>query len=51
MIHTTIKIYLEIPPKIGTKVVIYFYENILSEIDLPLKHENKAPKKIFVQKF
>ena len=36
LIHTTIKIYLEIPPEIGKKVGIHFYENIPSEIDLPL---------------
>ena len=30
------KVYLEIPQKIGKKVGIHFYENILSEIDLPL---------------
>ena len=29
--------YLKIPPKIGKKVDIHFYENILSEINLPLK--------------
>ena len=39
MFHTTIKIYLEIPPKIGKKVGIHFYENILSEVDLPLLKE------------
>ena len=31
-----LKIYLEIPLKIGIKVGIHFYENILSEINLPL---------------
>ena len=30
------KIYLEIPQKIDNKVGIHFYENILSEINLPL---------------
>ena len=30
-----IKFYLEIPPKIGKKVGVQFYENILSEINLP----------------
>ena len=34
-----IKIYLEIPPKNGKKVGIHFYENILSEINLPLGSE------------
>ena len=38
MIHTAIKISLEIPPKIGKKVDIHLYENILSEINLPLQH-------------
>ena len=33
---TTIEFYLEIPPKIGKKVGIHFYENILSEMNLPL---------------
>ena len=37
MIHPRIKIYLEISPKIGKKVGIHFYEDILFEIDLPLK--------------
>ena len=36
MIHNKIKIYLEIPPKIGKKMGIHFYKNILSEINLPL---------------
>ena len=36
MIHTTIEIYLEILQEIGKKVGIHFYENILSEINLPL---------------
>ena len=30
------KIYLEIPPKIGQKVGIPFYETILSDMNLPL---------------
>ena len=30
------EIYLEIPQKIGKKVGTQFYENILSEINLPL---------------
>ena len=37
MIYATIEIYLEIPPEIGKKVGIYFYENTPSEIDLPLQ--------------
>ena len=36
IIHTTIKIYLEISPKTGKKLGIHFYENILSEMNLPL---------------
>ena len=36
-IHSKMKIYLEIPPKNGIKVGIHFYENIPSEINLPLK--------------
>ena len=35
-IHSKMKIYLEIPPKNGIKVGIHFYENIPSEINLPL---------------
>ena len=30
------KIYSEIPPKIGKKGGIHFYENILSEMNLPI---------------
>ena len=30
--------YLEIPSKIGKKVGFHFYENILSETNLPLVH-------------
>ena len=36
IIHTIIKISLEMPPKIGKKVGFHFYKNILSEINLPL---------------
>ena len=35
------KIYLEILPKIGKKVGIHFYKNILSEINL---HSNNLSK-------
>ena len=37
IIHTTIEIYLEIAPKIGKKVGIHFYKNILSQINLFLE--------------
>ena len=33
------------PQKIGKKVGIHFYENILSEINLPLKHVQNATVK------
>ena len=36
MISSSIEIYLEMPKKIVTKVDIHFYENVLSEINLPL---------------
>ena len=35
-IHTRMNIYLEMPPKIGKKVGIHFYENTPFEINLPL---------------
>ena len=41
--------YLEIPPKTGKKVGIHFYENILSQINLPLiksTEGNKLPSVI-----
>ena len=34
--HCNVKVYLEITQKIGKKVGIHFWENILSEINLPL---------------
>ena len=47
MIHTSIEIYLEIPPKIGKKVSIHFYENILSEVNLPLMISAYGPQFLF----
>ena len=41
MIHTRMNIYLEMPPKNGKKVGIHFYENVLSEMNLPLTHTNQ----------
>ena len=36
------------PPKIGKKVGIYLYKNVLSEINLPLKNSLKPGSSVFV---
>ena len=42
MIHTTIKNYLETSPKIGKRVGIHFYENVVSEMKLLLLVTNRV---------
>ena len=36
-VYMHLNIYLEMPQKVGKKVGIHFYENVLSEMNLPLQ--------------
>ena len=47
IIHTRINIYSEMPQKTGKKVGIHFYENVLSEINLPLMVSAYGPQFLF----